>query len=48
MGGVAGEDIPNYISSNSKPEFFQMCLTTPFRSRCEASHNTAERLCPCV
>jgi len=47
-GGVIGPDVPNYVSSSTKPELYQHCLTTDFESNCHASHPTTRRICPCV
>lgn len=46
-GGVAGQDVPNYVDNESKPELFGYCLTTEEESTCDAKHWSASRLCPC-
>ena len=48
VGGVSGFDVPNFVSSPNKPEFYQKCLTTEDNPTCGAKHWSAQRLCPCV
>lgn len=48
LGGVSGADIPNYVSNGDKKEFHQLCLTTTDIPKCQASHWSASRLCPCT
>eukprot|EP01083_Nonionella_stella_P189567 701330_1 len=47
LGGMVGEDVPNYVSSQ-KPGLYQKCLTTDFAPTCRASHRTTSRICPCA
>lgn len=46
-GFQVGEDIPNYVS-DSRDRNAKMCLVTDEIPRCQASHPSTARLCPCV
>lgn len=48
LGGVLGEDMPNYVSSTSKPEAKGYCQTSTVYPTCDGSHWSTQRLCPCI
>lgn len=48
LGGVVGDDVPNYVSSSAKPDLHGFCLTTEGWPTCTAKHWTTSRLCPCI
>jgi alpha-1,3-mannosyl-glycoprotein beta-1,2-N-acetylglucosaminyltransferase len=49
QGSVLGEDLPNFVVGEEKPDLARMCLTTEaYPLSCSGRHASTQRLCTCL